>query len=132
MKAIQKTIQWHKAEIHRLEKMLEEINKPKSKQADRIVSNKFQKETELLKKMLGNKYDAVISNNRKSEIASLRQVAMHYFYEYTNLKLKDIGVIFGYRDYSTVIHSRDRVNDLKESDHYIQSAIELIYKNLNK
>lgn len=132
MKAIQKTIQWHKAEIHRLEKMMEEINKPPSKEADRMFTNKFPKETELLKTMLGDNYDAVISSNRKYEIASLRQVAMNYFCENTNLKLKEIGVIFGHRHYSVVIHSRDRVNELKEADHYIQSAIELINNNLNK
>ena len=127
-----KSIQWHKSEIHRYEQMLEEITKPKSKYKNRLHSNKFEKETELLKKMLGNLYGKVIDNNRKYHIASLRQVAMHYFCENSNLKLKEIGAIFGYRHYSVVIHSRDRVNNLKESDHYIQDAIKFINENLNK
>lgn len=129
---ILKSIQFHKSEIHRYEKKLEEINKPKSKEANRLSPNKFQKETELLKKMLGNLYNKVISNNRKYEIASLRQVAMHYFCENSNLKLKEIGVIFGYRHYSVVIHSRDRVKNLRETDNYIQDAIRFIDNNLNK
>jgi len=49
---------------------------------------------------------------RGSPVKECRQTAMWLACRFTQLSLKAIGQRFGNRDHSTVIHSRDRIEDL--------------------
>lgn len=49
--------------------------------------------------------DSLIGKGRRKEIAEARMVAMYFTREYTNLSLKTIGLYFGGRDHSTVVHA---------------------------
>ena len=53
---------------------------------------------------------------RKQEIVNARQIAMYLTKELTNSSLKTIGLHFGGRDHSTVIHAYQTVEDSMATD----------------
>lgn len=61
---------------------------------------------------------------RKKEIVLARQLAMYLSKEMTKSSLKSIGLHFGGRDHSTVIHSYTIMNDLRISDPAIKDLID--------
>lgn len=65
---------------------------------------------------------------RKKEIVVARQVAMYLAKEYTRHSLKAIGLHFGGRDHSTVIHSLQAVEDLIDTNSGFKSSIEELKK----
>jgi chromosomal replication initiator protein len=69
--------------------------------------------------------------NRRKEVAHCRQVAMYISKEITNNSLKTIGLNFGGRDHSTVIHAIQQIELLKGSDSYLAKDIEHIIQSLN-
>lgn len=60
--------------------------------------------------------DMLRAKTRKKEIAYVRQIAMYLTKELTNSSLKTIGLHFGGRDHSTVIHAIQTVESLVKSD----------------
>ncbi|MDI6802662.1 MAG: chromosomal replication initiator protein DnaA [Bacteroidota bacterium] len=56
------------------------------------------------------------AKNRKQEIVLARQLAMYLSKEITNSSLKTIGLHFGGRDHSTVIHAIQTIEDLVKYD----------------
>lgn len=56
------------------------------------------------------------AKNRKQEVVIARQYAMYLCKEITNSSLKTIGLHFGGRDHSTVIHAIQTIEDLVKSD----------------
>lgn len=69
--------------------------------------------------------------NRRKEVALCRQIAMYISKEVTNNSLKTIGLNFGGRDHSTVIHAIQQIEALKNSDSYISKDIHDIINSLN-
>ena len=61
------------------------------------------------------------------EVAIARQVAMYLCREYTSSSLTNIGLYFGKRDHSTVIHSIRKVEEELARDpsfrHQVESAL---------
>ncbi|MBI3006386.1 MAG: chromosomal replication initiator protein DnaA [Ignavibacteriales bacterium] len=55
--------------------------------------------------------DLLRAKTRKQEVVTARQVAMYLAKELTNSSLKTIGLHFGGRDHSTVIHAYQAVED---------------------
>lgn len=55
--------------------------------------------------------DLVRAKTRKQEVVNARQIAMYLAKELTNSSLKTIGMHFGGRDHSTVIHAYQTVED---------------------
>lgn len=53
--------------------------------------------------------DSLIARNRRKEVARARQIAMYLCTEMTNNSLQSIGLHFGNRDHSTVIHARNSI-----------------------
>jgi chromosomal replication initiator protein len=49
--------------------------------------------------------DLLVGKSRTKQIAEARMLAMYFVREYTNLSLKTIGIYFGGRDHSTVVHA---------------------------
>jgi len=64
--------------------------------------------------------------NRKKEIALARQITMYLCKKMTNHSLKTIGLNFGGRDHSTVIHAIQQVEKLKDTDDSISKDINYI------
>jgi chromosomal replication initiator protein len=70
--------------------------------------------------------------NRRKEVAFCRQLAMYIVKSYTNYSLKSIGLHFGGRDHSTVIHAVQHIEKLKEKDSSVSSDIDHIVSILSE
>ena len=60
---------------------------------------------------------------RKREVVQARQIAMYLSKEMTNSSLKTIGLHFGGRDHSTVVHACSSVENAKERDNSIKTLL---------
>lgn len=87
--------------------------------------------------LYGTNYELLKGKSRKREIVEARHVAMYLLTRYTPMSLKRIGMHFGNRDHSTVIHARRTVRDLSDTNKYyreklqkcITFADQLVYTN---
>ena len=61
---------------------------------------------------------------RKKEIVLARQLAMYFSKELTKSSLKTIGLHFGGRDHSTVIHACNSIEEMKNNDNSMRDLIE--------
>ena len=68
------------------------------------------------------------SKSRKREFVIPRQFCFKLLRDNTNITLGDIGLAFGGRDHSTVIHGSDTISDLIEVD----KSIKMNYDNFTK
>jgi chromosomal replication initiator protein len=69
--------------------------------------------------------------NRRKEVAYCRQVAMYISKFVTAHSLKTIGLHFGGRDHSTVIHAIQQIENLKMKDSVLSKEIDSIISSLN-
>ena len=78
--------------------------------------------------------DLLRAKTRKQEIVTARQVAMYLAKELTNSSLKTIGLHFGGRDHSTVIHAYQTVEDKITTDAVFKQNVEQLrrFLQLNK
>ncbi len=74
--------------------------------------------------------DLIRAKTRKQEIVNARQVAMYLAKELTNSSLKTIGLHFGGRDHSTVIHAYQSVEDQMRLDSKYQANVGQIKRRL--
>jgi len=70
------------------------------------------------------------SKVKKREIVIPRQVAMYFSKRFTQLTLQLIGVNFGGRDHSTVIHALESVEDMMKLDSNFKAQIDELHKKL--
>ena len=75
--------------------------------------------------------DLVRGKTRKREVVQARQVAMYFSKQLTQHSLKTIGLHFGGRDHSTVIHANQSVEDQIDTDPKFKSMIEEIRQRLD-
>jgi len=68
--------------------------------------------------------------NKRKEVAFCRQVAMYISKSMTNHSLKSIGLNFGGRDHSTVIHAIQLIDDLIKKDEATARDVEYIIASL--
>lgn len=68
--------------------------------------------------------DLIRAKTRKQEIVNARQIAMYLCKELTSCSLKTIGLHFGGRDHSTVIHAYQTVEDLSNTDPKYRSLVQ--------
>jgi chromosomal replication initiator protein len=66
------------------------------------------------------------SQKRKRVYSYPRQLAMYLTRKHTSLSLKDIGVHFGHKDHSTVVHAVKRIEGSKEKNEKISDDIKKI------
>lgn len=85
----------------------------------RIVGDYFQVPVEKMK-----------AKSRKREFVQARQISMYFAKNYTKSSLKTIGLHFGNRDHSTVIHALNTVRDLMYADREFKRYVEEIQKRL--
>jgi chromosomal replication initiator protein len=74
--------------------------------------------------------DQMKSKTRKREIVQARQISMFFAKQLTKSSLKNIGMYFGGRDHSTVIHACQTVNDLIDTDKKFKADVEEISKRI--
>ena len=65
----------------------------------------------------------VREKNRKKEVVQARQVAMYLAKKLTNSSLKTIGLHFGGRDHSTVIHAQNSIETAINSDKNMKDIV---------
>ncbi len=74
--------------------------------------------------------DLLRAKTRKQEIVIARQVAMYLAKDLTNASLKTIGLHFGGRDHSTVIHAYQAVEDRMKTDAQFRLNAQQLKKKL--
>jgi chromosomal replication initiator protein len=74
--------------------------------------------------------DLLRAKTRKQEVVVARQIAMYIAKDMTNSSLKTIGIHFGGRDHSTVIHSCQAVEEFLKSDAQYKQHIDQIRRTL--
>jgi chromosomal replication initiator protein len=74
--------------------------------------------------------DLLRAKTRKQEIVNARQIAMYLAKELTNSSLKTIGLHFGGRDHSTVIHAYQSVEDQLKLDTKFNANVQQIRRRL--
>jgi len=70
------------------------------------------------------------SKTRTKTLTVPRQVAMFLAREILGLQLVEIGLAFGGRDHSTVIHSLDRVTETMAADGEFRGRVERLRETL--
>ena len=76
--------------------------------------------------------DSIIGSSRKRELVQARQLAMYLIKKYMEMPLKSIGVAFGNRDHSTVIHACQVVADLSQTDAKFKEHVVELERQINK
>lgn len=75
--------------------------------------------------------DLLRGKTRKQEIAFVRQVAMFLCKEFTRYSLKSIGLHFGGRDHTTVIHAIQTIQELvQKNEPGIQQMLDALRKKI--
>lgn len=74
--------------------------------------------------------DLVRAKTRKREVVRARQIAMYFCKDLTQHSLKTIGLHFGGRDHSTVIHANNTVEDQIETDEQFRNMVEEIGRKI--
>lgn len=70
------------------------------------------------------------SKSRKKELVIPRQVGIYIAKNYTTLSLKTIGLYYGGRDHSTVIHSVESVEDMMVTDKKFRAQMVELQKRM--
>jgi len=76
--------------------------------------------------------DRLRGKTRTREVVRARQIAMYFAKKHTDHSLKDIGLHFGGRDHSTVIHANDTVQDRMADDEQFRATVEAIGRRLEE
>ncbi len=72
----------------------------------------------------------IIGKKKSKEIVEPRMIAIYLISEILEIPLVSIGKIFGGRDHTTIMHSRDKIADEIKTSHKIQGFISEIKKLL--
>ena len=73
----------------------------------------------------------LISKGRTMEVAIARQIAMYLCREYTSSSLTNIGLYFGKRDHSTVIHACRNIENKMNNDKELKNKINNMKSDLS-
>lgn len=111
---------------------------PCIRQADQTVQKNNGNSSRYIKKVIqtvcdhfGTTWQQVNIVTRRREIAVPRQFIMHILATKSNLSLKNIGHLFDKKyDHTTVIHSKNVINNLVFSDPHIKADLEQILNKL--
>ncbi len=76
--------------------------------------------------------DQVRGKTRKREVVRARQIAMYFVKKHTQHSLKDIGLHFGGRDHSTVIHANNTVEEQMDTDDQFRNTVEKIGRKIER
>ncbi len=68
-------------------------------------------------------YQDIIGKKKNKEVVEPRMIAIYLISELLNLPLVNIGKIFGGRDHTTIMHSRDKITDELKTNKKIQNIV---------
>jgi chromosomal replication initiator protein len=114
-----------------------EINIDLAREVLRIVVNDVRTPitVDAIQKMVAEYYDLpadlLRAKTRRQEVVTARQAAMYLAKEMTNCSLKTIGLHFGGRDHSTVIHAYQSVEDQMKIDSAFRDTLEQLRKKIS-
>jgi chromosomal replication initiator protein len=74
--------------------------------------------------------DLIRAKTRKKEIVEARQISMFLVKEFTNYSLKTIGLHFGGRDHSTVIHAINSINNKREKNESLNDTLKSLRRKI--
>jgi hypothetical protein len=72
--------------------------------------------------------DLVLGKSKKKEIVEPRQIAIYIITDIMDLPLTSIGQIFGKKDHTTIMYSRDKIANSLKTDQRLNVVIEDIKK----
>jgi len=97
---------------------------------DIIGKNNIQKIQRIVANYYGVSIDDLKSTRRHSSIVLPRQIAMYLARILTDESYPRIGIEFGGKDHSTVIHSYDKINKLTKTNIQIKEVITFLKKEI--
>jgi chromosomal replication initiator protein len=74
----------------------------------------------------------IVGKSRKMEIAEARQVSMFLSREILGRSLSGIGVFFGGRDHTTVMHAVKTISDKIDSNQKMKDSVNTLRSDLNQ
>ena len=74
----------------------------------------------------------ITSSKRGQDIMLARQIAVYLVRRLTKLSLPEIGVKFGGRDHTTVMHSLNKIEDLMKSSPETKANVDSLIKNIRE
>lgn len=87
-----------------------------------------------IKKEVGSYYnqeiDLLSAKTRKHEVVLARQMCMFLAKQLTQMSLKSIGLHFGGRDHTTVLHSVQQIMNYIDTDKKVRSDVDFLKKSL--
>jgi chromosomal replication initiator protein len=100
-----------------------------------ISSERKDMTVEQIQKMVADQFkvseNALRAKSRKQEIVLPRQVAMYLAKNFTRASLKTIGLHFGGRDHSTIIHACKTIERAIGADDSLRNTVEQLEKQLS-
>jgi chromosomal replication initiator protein len=91
---------------------------------DRKVNISIEYITKVVCEFFKVEENKVREKNRKQEVVLARQLAMYLSKQLTKSSLKTIGLHFGGRDHSTVIHAFNAIEQMCETDHSMKDTVD--------
>lgn len=85
---------------------------------------------ETVSKYYGVEYKEIIGKKKSKEIVEPRMMAIYLISDMLDVPLVSIGKIFGGRDHTTIIHSRDKITEKLKKDHKTKVILEDIKKQI--
>ncbi|MCU7496973.1 MAG: chromosomal replication initiator protein DnaA [Ignavibacteria bacterium] len=93
---------------------------------DRKVNISIEYITKIVCETLNVEEDKLRDKNRKKEVVQARMIAMYLSKKLTKSSLKTIGLHFGGRDHSTVIHAFTSMEQLMDEDQTLKETVDSI------
>jgi len=75
--------------------------------------------------------DLIRAKNRKKEVAFARQISMYLAKNMTNSSYKTIGLHFGGRDHSTVVHAIQTITKTRKKDKKLQKDLKALERKID-
>ncbi|MDB5039117.1 MAG: dnaA, partial [Bacteriovoracaceae bacterium] len=96
----------------------------KDESTDQNIGNK---DPEEIMKIVAKQYQVTLtelkSERKNRQLAVPRQIAMYLCRKHSHLSLPDIGVLFGGKNHTTVLHAVRRVGKLQTSDPLLKESL---------
>jgi chromosomal replication initiator protein len=73
----------------------------------------------------------LVGKTRKQEIVFARQLAMYLIRDLTTTSLKTVGMHFGGRDHTTVMHAINMIESLRNNDDHTRRTLAAVRRSLN-
>ncbi len=77
-------------------------------------------------------YSEITGKKKSKEIVEPRMIAIYLISDMLDIPLITIGKLFGGRDHTTIIHSRDKITELMKHDHKTKTIVNDIRKQIGE